>query len=350
MTGTSLDALDLALIEVRGHGVTLNATVHSCASVSLGDLTVDLRKLADQQPMSSEDIAHLSHKFGLLHLNAVRTLIEDDTIDLVAVHGQTLFHKPPVSWQLINPSIIAHDLNVPVIYDLRAADLACGGEGAPITPIADYILFHSPIEKRTVINFGGFINVTHLPDSDDPTQIQGGDVCVCNQFLDRLSRELLRQPFDRDGEASTSGLLADTPNHDLVKFLDNQIRENRSLGTGDEITDWLHKYKNRYAPNDLLRTACAAIASSVWRSVQSFDPKRLIVAGGGVHNRALMRELESVSSVPIEHSDYFGIQANYREAVAMALLGALCQDRIPITLSQVTGNHAAPVSGCWVLP
>jgi len=350
MTGTSLDALDLALVEVTGHGLTLQTKVQNYLSFSLGNLAAPLSKLASQQPLSAGEIASLSRQFGLLHLDAIQMLIEDDTIDLVAVHGQTVFHKPPVSWQLVNPAVIAHNLKVPVVYDLRAADLACGGEGAPITPITDYMLFRSPIENRTVINLGGFINITHLPNSDDPALVRGGDVCVCNQLLDRLSRSLLKQPYDYNGEAASSGLNADTPYQALVEILAGQARDKRSLGTGDETIDWFNKYHNDYAANDILRTACAAIANTVWHSVKVSDPKRIIVSGGAVHNRALMKELESVSDVPIELSDYFGIPATYREAVAMALLGALCQDRIPITLPQITGSNAAPVSGCWVLP
>ncbi len=352
MTGTSIDALDVALIEITGSGLAMKATIRRYLSHPIGDaLSFSLRRFAQQRAISAGEIIQISHDLSSLHLTALKELIRDDVVDLIAIHGQTVFHAPPLSWQLLNPAIVAYGCEVPVIYNLRSADLAVGGQGAPITPIADYVLYRSSEENRCIVNLGGFCNVTVLPQSNKINQIRGGDVCVCNQLLDQIARKLLSKPFDNNGEVALTGSAIKAPLNQLKGILSNQNIDRRSLGTGDESFDWLERYRNAYPANNLLRTACAAIAHTVWESVKQSKPHRLIIAGGGAFNMALMDELRAYSTdTSLELSDQYGIPINYREATAMSVLGALCQDRVPITLTQITGVSSAPISGCWVLP
>jgi len=121
----------------------------------------------------------------------------------------------------------------------------------------------------------------------------------------------------------------------------------RSLGTRDVLADWFKEYRHAPKPEDILRTACTAIAATI---VWGRKSDRLILAGGGIKNKTLLDEIKARASAAISLSDEFGIPAAYREAVAMAVLGALCQDRVPITLSQVTGVVNAPVAGSWIFP
>ena len=393
MTGTSIDGLDAALVRITGQGLAMKVTVLNCIKVELGrdpDLFgIPLKKLSLQQPMKAEEITRTAHDFGLLHLKTLKELIGDSKLDLVSVHGQTVLHKPPLSWQLINPSIIAYGLNTPVVYDLRAADLATGGEGAPITPLADFILFNhgqqvaptlavgetasSPTlavgetgidnrnssETRGIVNLGGFSNITILPpcpEDDDPSTISspcidniaGMDVCSCNQLLDRIADKLFGVQYDDNGLHAAKGEVLPEGFETLLRRLSDQTNERRSLGTGDELEEWLREYSSGHSAADIARTACAAIAQVIVNSCQPVD--RLIVAGGGVNNSTLLNEIRDRAVVPVDLSDDYDIPFKFREAVAMAVLGALCQDRIPITLPQVTGVDIAPVSGCWVIP
>ncbi len=139
---------------------------------------------------------------ALLHVEAVRAL-GCERLDLVVAHGQTVYHAPPLSWQLCAPGPIAHALQVPVLCDLRSADIAAGGQGAPITPIADHILFRHAREARAVVNLGGFCNITTLPAGDDATRVRGGDVCACNQVAGRHRARAGRPPTT----ATAPGLL-----------------------------------------------------------------------------------------------------------------------------------------------
>lgn len=358
MTGTSLDGLDAALIAIEGHGLAMSARFIRAVSRPLGVIAEPLRRLADQQPMTAGDIARASRDFALLHADALRELAGSDKLDLACIHGQTVFHAPPLSWQLFNPFPIARAVTCPIVYDLRSADIAAGGQGAPITPIADYILFG--VEPRTIINLGGFCNVTQLNHLDprdmdwngheDAVQyIKAGDVCSCNQLLDGLARLRLNAPFDPDGENAMKGIWNQPAFDQLRAMLTDQVAHRRSLGTGDELLGRLQQF-SAVRTADLLRAACEAIADVVLEH-WSGQP---ILAGGGVKNRALIRAFRDRAQTQgrrLHISDDLGIPASHREAICFAVLGALCQDRTPITLAQVTGVPApAPISGAWVFP
>lgn len=342
MTGTSLDGLDVSLVEIGGRGLTIKASIVRSLSLPLGELTEPLRRLSLQEPMTVGKIAEVARNFGLLHLEALRELLDDQKANLVVIHGQTVFHKPPLSCQLINPAPVANGLGVPVVYDLRAADLAAGGEGAPITPLADFVLFRGDNETRCVVNLGGYCNVTIIPN------ITGRDICSCNQLLNRIAGEFFQEPFDKDGLHASQGKVQAEPYKALIRLLNDQAKSKRSLGTGDEPGEWLKEYLGNYKAQDIARTACAAVAETIVNSCKSAD--RLILAGGSVKNRTLVNEIQHYAGVPVSMSDEFGVPAQYREAVCMAVLGALCQDRIPITLPQVTGVDNPPISGSWILP
>ncbi|NQU05113.1 MAG: anhydro-N-acetylmuramic acid kinase, partial [Calditrichaeota bacterium] len=234
-------------------------------------------------------------------------------------------------------------------FDLRAADLAGGGEGAPITPLADYILFRDTKETRYIVNLGGFCNVTALSQGLLlENKISGKDLCACNQLLDKIAANFFHKPFDTNGFQAKHGSVQSESFEKLLELLTSQSNAKRSLGTGDEIAAWIRRFSSRHIGADIARTACAAIAETIMNYCESAD--RIILAGGGVMNKTLLREIRKRFDIPVDLSDEHGIPAQYREAVAMAVLGALCQDRVPITLPDVTGVEEAPVSGCWVMP
>ncbi len=345
MTGTSLDAIDVAALTVDGHGLDMRVQVETQATLPLGALGPRLRAMAEQQPMTAGEIAQLGHDFSRLHITAIKGACGRQKPDLIAIHGQTVFHQPPLSWQFLTPAPIAWELNANVVYDLRAADIAAGGQGAPITPVADWILFRHSSERRAIVNLGGFCNVTRLPAHDNYRHLDGGDVCACNQILDRMARALLELPFDRDGQVALQGQVNEGAMADLVRQLGTQADAGCSLGTGDELGDWAGRHALEEV-SDALRTACAAIAEVIIAKCVPTD--RLVVAGGGVRNRALMQELKARSPVPVVTSDELGIPATLREAASMAILGALCEDVIPITIPRITGVLRAPISGSWI--
>lgn len=379
MTGTSIDGLDAALVRIIGVGLAMRAELVRHVSWPLGALAAPLRAAAAQQPLTAGDFATMGHDFGMLHADAIASLVKNGPApDLVVAHGQTVVHRPPVSWQLLNAAPIAHRFNCPVVCDLRQADLAAGGQGAPITPLADWILFRAAHEPVVVINLGGFCNITVLPgeqscgDGVSPrTLIRGMDVCACNHLLNEAARVALGEPFDRDGAAALRGSLVPDATETLIQRLQAQHHEGRSLGTGDERAGWLDELTQRLArnhirPDDLLATVVESVGRCIGHAVRdglvaltpehAMDERaqeqaphaRVIAAGGGARNEALLAAIARTATCPVRRSDAVGVPVECREAMGMAVLGALAQDGVPVTLPQVTGRGAsiAP-DGCW---
>ncbi len=351
MTGTSVDGLDVALVEVRGTGLEMVCRVLRLGTRQLGTLQKPLRALADGAAMTAGAIATLAHDFGVLHAEAIAEVLAGKRADLVCVHGQTVFHTPPVSWQLLNPWPIVRRIGARVVYDLRGADLAAGGQGAPITPIADAVLLGSRPELASgfaVVNLGGFANYTAVPAADGTRlaerlgQIRGGDVCVCNQLLDRIARERLGVAFDADGARAAAGRVDAAACERLVAMI-RPREKGRSLGTGDESFAWVEETRS-LSGDDAAATACEAIGRVLGESLRGFAT--VLLAGGGARNRSLAAAIGRHAG-QVRLIDEFGIAATHREAIEFAVLGALCEDRVAITLPAVTGVEVAPISGAW---
>ncbi|MGQ0627921.1 MAG: anhydro-N-acetylmuramic acid kinase [Phycisphaerales bacterium] len=361
MTGTSLDALDAALVEINGRGLTMRARVVAFESAPLGELGPHLRALAGQEPMSAGAIAALNREFSLLHARTVLRLVPrggDGGLSFICAHGQTIFHAPPLSWQLLSPAVLAAETGTDVWSDLRSADLAAGGQGAPITPMADFVLFRFREESRAIVNLGGFCNVTTLfatrPDPSGKAfdevvlvegtgfRVRGSDVCACNHLLDCVARQTLGSAFDEGGRAALAGRVDDAALNDLQGVLAAQSASRRSLGTGDEAVAWVDRHRTRLKGDDLAATACEGLGR---RIAAASGAQRVILAGGGVRNLALVRAIRSHCDAAVDLSDEHRIPAHAREAVAMGVLGALCADGVQITLSGVTGRRRAALSG-----
>jgi anhydro-N-acetylmuramic acid kinase len=353
MTGTSLDGIDVAAAEIRGIGLQMQARLIRHDHADLGPLAGDLRRAAEQEPMTAETLAGLSLALGKRYAEVVGVAAGDgQRPDLIAVHGQTIVHRPPVSWQLINPAPVALRFNCPVVFDLRQADLAAGGRGAPITPVADWVLFGDPETRRAVVNLGGFCNVTVLgEDGDEPLAgVRGFDVCACNQVLDAAARRGLDAPYDDGGRAALLGDAQDDAVAELAEILVRQRSSGQSLGTGDEAGSWVATYGGRLRPQDLAASAVDAIARCIGDALSAHDVDEIVVAGGGVRNEALVEALRRHAGLPLRPSDELDVPVQAREALAMAVLGALCADRVPITLPRVTGRaDTAPLAGTWCL-
>jgi 1,6-anhydro-N-acetylmuramate kinase len=357
MTGTSIDGIDTVVAGIDGIGLEMRARVLVHRSDELGPVAEGLRRAAKQEPLSAGDLACLALQLGERLAEAIDVAnIEAGAgvPDLVAVHGQTVVHKPPLSWQLVNPAPIATRLRCPVVFDLRQADLAAGGQGAPITPLADWVLFRQARTRRAVVNLGGFCNATIVtPDLDD---VLGFDVCVCNQVLDAVAHAALGASYDQDGRAARSGRSDDDAAQSLRATLDHQRSLRRSLGTGDEAEAWVTAHAQRLPGADLAATAVAAVSGCITAAVGEHDVQDVVLAGGGARNLALVEAIQGAmqgqqaapGTTPVVLSNQLGVPVEAREALAMAILGTMCADGVPITLPHVTGGRApAPLAGTW---
>jgi 1,6-anhydro-N-acetylmuramate kinase len=350
MTGTSIDGdLDAALVEIHGHGLGMEARFVTGLSHPLGALTGDLRRVASQEPLPAGELARIARAFGEAHADALAELCATAGVqpDLAVLHGQTVFHAPPLTWQLLDPWPVAVRLGCGVRYDLRGANTASGGQGAPITPLADWILLGGD-DDAVVMNLGGFINATFVPRRrHGASDIRGFDACACNHLLDRVARLRLGAAFDRDGAAAVRGTCA----HDIARRISlaiapESIRPSgrRSLGTGDEA-DRLVEWTAALPPDDACRTVVEAIADAAARVLAAEVPAhcpRILVAGGSARNRALTDALaRRTGAVVRTTAESHGLPVHMREPTEIAILGALADDGVRYSLPQVTGARSA---------
>lgn len=362
MTGTSLDGLDVSLVEVCGEGLTMRAKLIGTVSAGLDELADALAPMAEGRPHTPVDYMRAARRLGELHAQALEKLCReflpaDGRLSLIAAHGQTVWHAPDegVSWQLLDPQPIVNRLGAPVCFDLRQADLIAGGQGAPITPISDWVMFRHPDRDRLIVNLGGISNVTYLPASGSPRQVQGADIGPCNLLIDGVVRRLYPdRRFDTDGKIAKDGRI-DLEVFGLIErhpAITGQAT--RSLGREDFTDSWISdlvdKLSGRLTPADIVASAIDTVARLIARSPLA-RARDVVLAGGGARNPVLtgrLRELLAGQAVML--SDEIGVPVEARESAGFAVLGALSRDGVPISLPQITGASDPGVAGHWVFP
>lgn len=362
MTGTSLDGLDASLVEVCGEGLAIRAKLIGTVSMGLDDLADALAPMAEGRPHVPLEYMRAARRLGELHALAVERLCReylpaDGRLSLIAAHGQTIWHAPDagVSWQLLDPQPIVNRLGVPVCFDLRQADLIAGGQGAPITPISDWVMFRHPDRDRLIVNLGGISNATYLPAGGSPGQVRGADIGPCNLLIDGMVRRLYTdRRFDKDGMIAKDGRI-DLEVFGLIErhpAINGQAT--RSLGREDFTDSWISDLADnllgRLSPADIVASVVDTVARLIARSplTKAHD---VVLAGGGARNPVLVGRLrERLTGRAVMFSDGLGVPVEARESAGFAVLGALSRDGIPISLPQITGANDPGVAGHWVFP
>ncbi len=316
MSGTSLDGVDVAFVEI-GAATAAYPVRFQVKTIASGHrpyaerLARQLQTVRSGKPLSISIVCETHALLGWVYADAVTSVARDAGIDMINVaaiglHGQTVWHGPkdgPIadrrhgSLQIGQPAILAEQLRVPVVSDFRAADMAAGGQGAPLIPFADYVLFASPVEARATLNLGGIANITYLPARAEMSDVIGFDTGPGNLLIDGLARALIGSPRDTGGEIALTGRVK----REIVQmFLSHEyFRRPPPKSTGAEVfgAEAVRALLTRCAgltAADALATACRITAASIAAAVHDFlpaRPVRLIVGGGGVHNAALMRDI-----------------------------------------------------------
>jgi len=347
-TGSGVGALDVALVRAHGSGRSMRAACVRSASYELGPMADELRALADGRPRSAREIASLALAFGELHADAVADLVRNDLdgVDLICVQGHAVCHEPPTGWGLVNPHPVAVRTGVRVVFDLHQSDLALGGAGGPLAPIAEPALFPDLPRPFAVVHLGGRARLARLTGEG----AVGENLCACGSLLDGLSRELLNRTFDEGGELAKSGWSRDEIAEPLAELLEREASGETPGMVREELDGFVHAARGLGVPSeDVLASAARAVAWVVARSVR--DMEMLVVTGGGAHNRALLEALSESAHATVVRSDELGVPADRHDACAVAVLGLLCADRVPITQPETTGRLASEViAGAWVLP
>jgi anhydro-N-acetylmuramic acid kinase len=370
-SGTSADGVDAALVKMSGSAEKPRVEIIHSETYPYPE---DIKRAvldSSEGKGGSPDICRLNYQLGSIFAESCLALVKGsclvlDDIDAVGSHGQTVCHLPPstsravgavpCTLQLGEPAVIAEKTKAVVVSDFRSADIAAGGEGAPLAPCLDYVLFGGEPESRGFLNVGGIANLSVLPSNSRWDQVMGFDTGPGNMLIDYLSQAFYAADCDRDGELSRKGrpsqdLIEELLRHDFftkvppksagreifgAQYAEEMIRLSRGEGMSKE---------------DILATVTMLTARSVHRAYTDFSAgtckiTELNVSGGGAKNKTLMSFLEEVfSPIPVYSTERLGIPTGSKEALLFAVLAGQAIAGVPSSLPQVTGAAHRVVLG-----
>jgi anhydro-N-acetylmuramic acid kinase len=368
MSGTSRDGVDVGLVRIRGR-YPRNRFEEIAART--GRYPAPLRRLLHRAPegITVEETAGLDFLLAEIFAREVLALLEEadmapGEVDAVGSHGQTLVHLPGgvrvadrrtrATMQIGSGAVLAHLTEIPTVTDFRSADVARGGEGAPLVPAYDYAALRSEHRGRVALNIGGMANLTAIPAGGRPEEIVSFDTGPGNSVIDSAVRILKpRRDFDRDGRMARAGT-ADKGHMEAI-LGHPYFRRKPPKSTGWEdfgryYTSTLvgRMQRKDLSPEDIVRTLTESVAESIARSIREFVVPRmevhdLCVTGGGSRNPVLLDSLRRrLPALDVERGEAFGLSTDHKEAFAFGYLAYLHIKRIPANLaSQAAGLRPA---------
>lgn len=380
MSGTSVDGIDAALVEVGPEEAGVRLIAFAGLPYS-AELRREILEISEAGCGVADRICRLNAVLGEWFARAAFNVCREagaelSGVDLIGSHGQTVRHLPEAcgafgvltrsSLQIADPCVIAERTGVTTVADFRARDLAAGGQGAPLVPLVDYLLFRSGREGRVLLNIGGISNVTVLPRGCGPEDVLAFDTGPGNMLLDALTEVITdgRLAYDEGGAIAASGdvsdsLLGELMRHPFLKAAPPKSTGRESFGAAllAEVLAW----RGRLPDEDLIATATAftvrSIADALKRFVLPVSPiGRVAVSGGGGRNPVLMRKLTAaLPEVDVCHSDALGVPRDAKEAIAFAVLANATVEGRPGNLPTATGASdsvvlgvVAPGRGCGI--
>ena len=377
MSGTSADGIDVALVRVSGHGRRTRARLEKfCTFPFPARVRRAILRVANanrRTVLSVAEISQLHCLLGELYAEAVRRAcrrfrVPLKRIDLIGCHGQTVYHQPTPelfagrriasTLQLGEAQVLAERTGIPVVADFRPRDLAAGGQGAPLVPFVDYLLYRHPRRGRVALNIGGIANVTAIPAGARPEQVIAFDTGPGNMVIDAVVELATRgkQRFDLNGRLAARG----QPVELILKrrlsnwyFIQPPPKSTGRERFGDEYARdfWKSARHLGATPADAVRTATELTVRSIARAFRSIIARRanveeVIVSGGGAKNRFLLRRLrEELPELRWMRADRFGVPAKAKEAFAFAVLAYQTWRGEPGNLPSATGARRPVILG-----
>jgi anhydro-N-acetylmuramic acid kinase len=373
MSGTSMDGVDAALVSIDAHPDSPRVELIAFSSLDYPDeLREALEDMAMGQETTAEEVATVNTGVGVTFAGSFfevcrRAGVDPDQVDFVGSHGQTVAHVPPEmnsgspiagTLQLGSPSIVAALTGVTTVGDFRTADIALGGQGAPLAPYADFLLRRSADSSRVILNIGGIANLTYLPRGCGPNDVIAFDTGPGNMIVDSLFQVLYpgEGRYDTDGKRALQG----SPAQELVdECLQNAYFEKpppKSAGHREFGAPYAWQIQSRAEQlglhrADTLASAVELTTRSIARAIGDFiKPKGNIdavyVSGGGLHNQSMFIGLEEqLDGIPCMPVDELGIPADAKEAVDFVVLARETLMGRPNVLPSATGAARALVLG-----
>jgi anhydro-N-acetylmuramic acid kinase len=367
-SGTSVDGIDTALCEfmpVDEKTLTLRLLAYQELPYEEG-LRKRILNICQEQICHIAELTEINFAIGAAFGNATvsfleATGIDPTSIDLIASHGQTLYHlvepgRTPSTLQLGEPAVIANRTGITVAADFRVADMAAGGQGAPLASLLDALMFGDTTKTRALQNIGGIGNVTFLPAGDHPEDAYAFDTGPGNVLIDIAVRYFSQgaMTFDHDGAMARKGqidktLLAEALSHPYFMHHPPKTTGRELFGDAFANTLIIEGIRRGLMPEDIIATLTAITVESIATAYRAFGPigiDEVLVSGGGSRNNFLMESLQTAlpatNVIPLETS---GLPAEAKEAVMFALLGHEALHGRPANLPRCTGAAQAVVLG-----
>ena len=406
MSGTSADSIDVVLARISGAPPHLDAKLLEHTAMKFpSTVQKEILRVAEQQPISAGDLSQLNFRLGEVFAEAALTAcrrfrFSPEKFALIGSHGQTIFHQGrPVPYlgrrtastlQIGEPAIIAARTGITTVADFRPADLALGGQGAPLVPYVDYLLYRHPKLGRVSLNLGGIANITVIPAAAKPSQVFAFDTGPANMLIDALVSHFTRgrQRLDKDARLAQSGRSIPALIDELMRDPYLTLAPPKSTGREYYGRAYVEKLlalgrRHKAKPNDLIRAATIFTSLSIVDALNRFVlPKtkihQLIISGGGARNPLILAQLAAaldardrdavagaqlypgrsrghaapqlrtvagISAIDVLPSSRLGIPEDAKESFAFALLAYETFHGRPTNLPSATGAHKPVMLG-----
>jgi len=377
LSGTSADGIDACLVEISHLEKKIKVDQLGLKTFPFSaNIQKELLKAADPTYQNLDEILRMDIALGEHFAEAVICLIKSlrlksKDIDLIGSHGQTIRHFPKfapslqreirASFQIGNPSVIASRTGIITVGDFRTSDIAAGGEGAPLSSLGHFILFEKEKTPQAILNLGGIANFTILSGDNKIEDVFGFDTGPSNMVVDSLIQRFFNEKYDKNGKIAFSGKI----HLKLLNILKTNpyldLKPPKSTGReefGEKFVKEILKYKKRFSINaeDVVTAASELVVWSIWDAYQRYvmpeiKIKRLIIAGGGAHNRYFIERLKQLFyPVEVLTSDKLGFNPDFLESFVFALLADLTISGSPGNIPRVTGAKKPAILGKICLP
>lgn len=374
MSGTSIDGIDVAFVRISGSGISTRLHIAGSGEIPFEkEVREMIKRNSEQDTGSVQEICVLNSLLALVYADAIQSAARSNhinlsEIDLIGLHGQTIHHLPipkhiskysvRSTLQIGNGPTLAALMGIPVVSDFRSADMAMNGQGAPLVPYFDYLLFKSDEKDRILCNVGGIANITFLKRGCSSDEIVAFDTGPGNMIIDALMRHYYQKPFDRNGEVALSGKVNEFFLTELLKH--EYFSRPFPKSTGREL------FGQNYAQAiirigedtyhldscDVIATisqlTVASIVHAVRQTVDDNSLCEIILSGGGAKNNYVLNNLKnSFSNVSVKVIDEFGIPADAKEAICFAVFANEWLFGNAINVPSVTGAVKKIISGTF---
>jgi anhydro-N-acetylmuramic acid kinase len=366
MSGTSLDGIDAALVKIKGSGENTEVELIEFVNLDMPDyIKKEIKRCCGVEESNVELICSLNFKLGYIFADAVKEVCKRANfpihkLDFIGSHGQTVYHIPAdkqgsikSTLQIGEPAVISYETGTTVVSNFRVMDMAAGGQGAPLVPYVDYILFKGD-RNRALQNIGGIGNVTVIPKNCTVDDILAFDTGPGNMIIDEVVQRLKGVKYDKDGYFASQGIIIESMLRELLDIPYIQKEPPKTTGRelfGSQFVDeLLTKWKNK-RDVDIIATVTAFTAHSIYENYKRFifdkyDIDEVIISGGGSYNKTLIGMIKNLlPNCKVFILEDLGFSSDAKEAIAFAILANETLNGICSNVRGATGAKQRVVLG-----